>query len=216
MQMANRVFAENNIAIRMEPYQIGAVWQSGLAADVTALIASRPIRSDDWVVIEDAGEHLSTPNSYRLSLEGVLDALLASLPASQIRTMTVPDNSPAATASQWDTSFIGEGTMNQAIQNASTTKGVICIDANTTITAYWASVLSADGVVLPNSDKIHPLVWDQMKWLGMILSSLGLTPAIVNRTSLTDIASANYASLAYGSGTWTQQKAIDYCVAISG
>ena len=215
-QMVNRVFSENNVAIRMEPYQIGAVWQANLASDLTALVVARPIRSDDWIVIEDAGEHNLDPSAYQSALEGVLDVALAAVPAANIRVMTIPEYSPAAPNAQWDTSFSGEGTMNQVIQAAAIAKGVTCIDMNSIIDTYKTERNAADGTEVMLSDGIHPNVWGQMKWTGAILSSLGLTAAIVNRTSLTSIASANYSSLAYGSGTWTQQKAIDYCVAILG
>lgn len=79
-----------------------------------------------------------------------------------------------------------------------------------------SSVLAADGVVLPNTDNIHLRVWDQMKWAGAVLASLGLTPAIVNRTSLSQIASDNWSQLGYGSGSWSQAKAVGYCAAILG
>lgn len=134
-----------------------------------------------------------------------------------LRVCTTPDNSPAVgTDYQWDVSFLGQGTMNQAAQAAAAAQGVLVIDMNTIITAYWGSVLAADGVVLPQPDNIHMRVWDQMKWAGTVLASFGLTPSIKTRTSLTQIASDNWSQLGYGSGSWSQAKTVDYCAAILG
>lgn len=216
-RMQNLVFEENAVNIRADTYLIGSISQSNLATDLATFFGSSDVGDRDMVVFEDAGQHNSSPNLYRSQYEGVLSAVKAARPTLDLRVCTTPDNSPAVgTDYQWDVSFFGQGTMNQATQAAAAAQDVTVIDMNTIVTAYWASVLAADGVVLPQPDNIHMRVWDQMKWAGTVLASFRLTPAIKTRASLTSIASANYTSLAYGSGTWTQQKAIDYCAAILG
>ncbi|WP_441280381.1 hypothetical protein [Tardiphaga sp. 862_B3_N1_1] len=106
--------------------------------------------------------------------------------------------------------------MNQATQAAAAAQGVRVIDMNTIITAFWNSVLAADGVVLPQPDNIYLRVWDQMKRAGAVLASCGLTPAIVNRASLTQIASDSWGQRGYGSVSWSQAKAVGYCAEILG
>lgn len=214
--MQNLVLAENNVNVRAEPYLIGSITQASLATDLASFFASSSVGDRDMVVFEDAGQHNGDPSAYQAAYEGVLAAVKAARPTLTLRVCTTADNSPSAGLDyQWDVSFAGEGTLNQATQAAAAAQSVTVIDMNTIITAYWATA-ALDGLTLPNADNIHLNVWDQMKFAGAVLASFGLTPAIVNRTSLTDIASANYTSLAYGSVAWTQQKSIDYCVAILG
>ncbi|UPK35136.1 hypothetical protein IVB18_45385 [Bradyrhizobium sp. 186] len=216
-RMQNLVFEENGVNIRGDTYLIGSISQANLASDLATFFASSDVGDRDMVVFEDAGQHNSSPNLYRSQYEGVLSAVKAARLTLDLRVCTTPDNSPAVgTDYQWDVSFLGQGTMNQAAQAAAAAQGVLVIDMNTIITAYWGSVLAADGVVLPQPDNIHMRVWDQMKWAGTVLASFGLTPSIKTRTSLTQIASDNWSQLGYGSGSWSQAKAVDYCAAILG
>lgn len=208
--MANMALEENGLNVRVQALGIlGTFTTGGIADQVTAYISAGHAQPGDWMVFEDAGEHVDDPAAYQTALQGVLDAA-----ASLNRIcMTTPDYDHGfGTDYEWDHEYSGTS-INEAIQAAAATRSVPCIDMNAIQDAYRTECLADGGVDTFLSDGVHPGVWGQMKWIGATLAAIGVP--IATYETLKSLAAANHAALAYG-GTMDATKAQTYCAAILG
>jgi hypothetical protein len=209
--MANPVLRENAIPVVVRPWAIlGRLSQPGLPATIKAYIDSGVTRPEDWLVLEDAGDHNEDPTAYQAALQEVLGAAAG----LQCVCTTIPDYPPAPPGCQFDRQIHGMS-INQAVQAAAAARSVPVIDMNSIMDAYKAACAENDRVDVFHPDGIHPNVWGQMKWIGAILSFIGVAKSIRSYESLKSQVSSNYASLAYG-GSMDAAKAQSYCKAILG
>lgn len=199
---------------------------------IASRIASGVIRAGDTVVLEDAGR-------YRRGVADYYDFMLrarqaAEAPGVTVVMMTMFDYCVGANMAcanpdaQYDRARSNgpddTGTLNSATRGAATIRfsstrardparrpgRTVLIEMNTIMDDWRSSALSMDGVNVMDNDGVHPNVWGQMKMTQHILAAAGLRPYIADVDPLQDLAEANYQTLAYGSASFTPDRARTY------
>lgn len=196
-----------------------AWYQSWINGTVSPPVATTVLASDvipalaagDGVVFEDAGPNGLDPDAYETILGNAVDAVLAA-GAAWVLVLTTPDY-PGGSATSEDSQFdlvVGGRTTNDAIRAVKMAR----YDDARVILKEWARItdeiraglLSADGIS-EFPDGVHPAVWCGLVLVRLILEAAGIDVRSLDLGGLQDTAAANYASLAYGSGTLTAGRA---------
>jgi hypothetical protein len=222
--MANWALEHNGRAERF-------VYCGNIEPDVIrALIRSRVIRAGDTIILEDAGDYTAGPRAYYAFWRRVREA--ASAEGVKVVMMTMFDycrggNMACDPAMQYDTPIGAQGTLNDATRRAAglTANPVApnghafdgalhLIDMNWVMDAWRASALSIDGVDVMLPDGVHPNVWGQMKMTQHYLAAAGLSQYVVDVDPMQDLAEEHHRLLAYGSTTFTGERARTYVAAM--
>lgn len=216
--MANNVLYENGI--RDEFYYTGVPavnLSSTLAttlASIRSMIAVGTIRSGDAVVVEDAGPHCQDPDLYQSQWEQLRAAVVDRFDITLVM-MSMFSYPNAAADSQYSTIF-GTRTMNDATTAAylatiPNERGqTLWIDMKTAMDNWRSSAKSVDNVDVMHPDDIHPNVWGQALMVGKLLEALQYRPYINDAAALKNLAYTQYASLKYGSTTFTALRSFQY------
>lgn len=208
--MANLILEENGVRTR---FAYGGVAIGDPASP--DLLRSRAeagvIRAGDVVALEDAGDHNEDPGSYEKEWQA-LRAAVTDRQAVTAVLMSMFDYHPDPRY-QYDAPF-GGVTMNQAIRAAARARGgpgkCVWLDMNAAMDAWRSFAQASDGVAVMHEDGIHPNVWGQMLLSGELLKVAGLRPHIRTVGSVVTAARRNYPALAYGSATFTADRAESY------
>lgn len=222
--MANWTLSENNRPERFA--YCGGINPTTIASR----IASGIIRSGDVVVLEDAGGYPAGPNSYYSFWWSARQAASAS--GVTLVMMSMFDyctGSNMACTMQYDTQMMGQGTLNDATRRAALVTAnpvnasghalsgtLLFIDMNWVMDSWRSSAASVDGVEVMRSDGVHPNPWGQAKIVQQLLAAAGLRQYLTNTSAIESFAAANYQDLAYGSSTFTAQRARVYVSTLLG
>ena len=197
---------------------------------IRARIRSGAIRAGDTIILEDAGNYAAGPYAYRAFWRRAREAATAD--GVKLVMMTMFDychsgNMACDPVMQYDAWVGVQGTLNDATRRvAGVTANPVApdghavdgslhfIDMNWIMDRWRSSAIAIDGVDVMLPDGVHPNVWGQMKMTQHYLAAAGLTQYVVDVDPMQDLAEENHRLLAYGSATFTGERARTYVAAM--
>ncbi|RXT29375.1 hypothetical protein B5P46_11890 [Rhizobium leguminosarum] len=220
---ANLLMSTNNLPVRFrggnQGFPISRLTDAGLPAALAAYCATWNMDARDWMLLEDAGDHIGNPDTYQAAVEAVIDAV-APVRCAVITAFDYPVGIGADPNYQWDRIIPGFGrSMNAAKIAAAASRGALLIDENAAMDAYRSTTLATDLLdpmqhIDGTIDGIHAGPWGTLKEVSVRLTALGLAGSVRSIEALTSIANVDFTRLQCGATVWNGTRAISYCSAL--